>query len=125
LGSNPVNLAFRFCLELAGLVSMFYWGWTTGTGWMRYALAFGLPLIAVTVWGIFNVPGDPSRSGKAPVVVPGWVRLLLELGYFAVAAWCLWDAGLVVWSLILSGAVVLHYILSFDRIRWLLGSQQD
>ncbi len=123
MGSRPLNLAFRFILELVGLFSLIYWGWAQVDGLIRYVLAIGLPFLAAVVWGMFNVPGDPSRSGKAPVPVPGWVRLLIELVYFSLSAWCLWDAGAQIWSLIFAGAVLLHYALSVDRIRWLLSRQ--
>ncbi|MFQ6227417.1 DUF2568 domain-containing protein [Nocardia sp. NPDC002869] len=37
-----------------------------------------LPVIAATAWGVIAVPDDPSRSGAAPVAVPGAIRLLVE-----------------------------------------------
>jgi hypothetical protein len=51
-----------------------------------------IPLLAATAWGVFNVKGDPSRSGKAPVPVPGIVRLLLELAFFGSATLALFQS---------------------------------
>ena len=120
MGSHPINLAFRFFLELAALVAMAYWGWTQHEGFARFAWAIGLPLLWAVLWGIFNVPNDPSRSGKAPVRVPGYLRLLLELAFFATAVWALYSAAGQVWGLVLAALVAIHYALSYDRIIWLM-----
>lgn len=120
MGSHPINLAVRFLLELAGLAVMVYWGWTQHEGLLRFVLAIGLPVLAAALWGTFAVPDDPSRSGKAPVPVPGTVRLVLELVFFGFAAWALYDAGSTVLSVILSIVVVVHYAVSYDRIVWLI-----
>lgn len=82
--------------------------------------AVGLPLIVAVLWGIFAVPGDPSRSGNAPVAVPGALRLALELAIFGFATWALYSTGALLWSLLLGGLTVLHYGLSYDRVAWLL-----
>lgn len=85
MGSNPINLVFRFLLELAALFSFGYWGWLIGDNWVRYLFVILAPLFGVLIWGTFAVPDDPIRSGKAPVPVPGWLRLVLELGIFGLA----------------------------------------
>jgi hypothetical protein len=120
MGQNPLNLALRFILELAALAAIGYWGWTWGDGALRYILAIGLPLLAAALWGTFRVPGDASSSGNAPVAVPGLVRLLLELGFFAFATWGLYTSGATLLAWILGGLVLFHYLISYDRIRWLL-----
>ncbi len=122
MSQNPINLAVRFILELAALAALAYWGWTQHTGILRYLLAVGLPLLGAVLWGVFAVPGDRSRSGDAPVPVPGILRLLLELLLFGSAAWCLYDAGLVLLANIFGIVVLVHYIISYDRIIWLLRS---
>jgi hypothetical protein len=119
-GSHPINLAVRFLLELCALAASGYWGWTTHRGPLRYLLALGLPLLLTILWGTFAVPDDPSRSGRAPLPVPGFVRLALELTVFAFAAWALYDADRPALGLILAAVVVIHYALSYDRIAWLL-----
>ena len=120
MGSHPINLALRFLLEIAGLVSIGYWGWSQHDGLLRFALAMGAPLLAAILWATFAVPEDRSRSGKAPVPVPGPVRLVLELAFFGFAAWALYDAGKATLALVLAAIVVIHYALSYDRIAWLL-----
>jgi hypothetical protein len=103
--------ALRFVLEF-GLYALGYWGWTQNSGVMRILLAIGLPLLAAILWGTFRVPNDP---GKAPVAVPGIVRLLLEFIYFSAATWAFYAAGQERWALIFGGVVLLHYAISYDR----------
>jgi hypothetical protein len=120
MGSHPIMLAIRFLLELAALLAMGFWGWKEHQGWFRVFPALAVPLIAAALWITFAVPGDPSRSGSAPIAVPGSLRLALELMVFAFAAWALYDAGSVKLSAILGGSVCLHYLASYDRVRWLV-----
>ncbi len=94
---------------------------TLTDGPLRWVLAIGLPLVAAVVWGVFNVPGDQSRSGEAPVPVPGIVRLLVEGAVFASGALLLSPVSATA-AMILGLAVAIHYLLSVDRIRWLLAN---
>jgi hypothetical protein len=120
MGTHPLNLTLRFLLELTILFAYGNWGWNQGSDWRRYALAIILPFVAAAVWGIFAVPDDPSRSGKAPLPVPGIVRLLLELGIFVLAVWAMLNSGLFWTGLIFALLALIHYLLSYDRIIWLL-----
>lgn len=120
MGAHPINLIFRFILELCALTTMGIWGWRQSDGLLKFALSFGIPIIIAGIWGVFAVPDDPSRSGSAPVVVSGIVRLLIELAIFAFAVWSLYNIGSVRLSMILAIAVLLHYFLSYDRIKWLI-----
>ncbi len=120
MGSHPINLAFRFLLELAALVSSGIWGWQQSDGGLRYIPAIGIPVVLAAVWGTFAVPNDPSRSGKAPVATPGIIRLLIELALFAFASWALFDSGYSKLCFVLVAAVFVHYALSYDRIIWLV-----
>lgn len=79
-----------------------------------------LPLVLATLWGVFAVPGDPSRSGSTVVAVPGLLRLLLELAVFGAAVTALTWVDAPRAAAIVGGAVVVHYALSWDRIAWLL-----
>jgi hypothetical protein len=117
LGSNPVNLGLRFLLELAALAALGVWGWHTGEGWLRFVLAIGVPLVAAALWGIFRVPNDP---GNAVVAVPGVARLGLELVYFSLAVWGLFEAGYTSFAWILGITTGIHYLISYDRIVWLV-----
>ncbi|MCO6450531.1 MAG: YrdB family protein [Caldilineales bacterium] len=120
MANNPINLAVRFILEIAGLFALALWGWNQSDGWMRFVLGIGISLFAAVVWGVFNVPGDHSRSGSAPVPVPGIVRLGIELAFFIAATWALFDLGLTTWAWVFGGVLVIHYVVSYDRIRWLI-----
>ena len=120
MGSNPINLGFRFLLEMTAIIIYGYWGWHASPGPLRYLLALGLPLIAAAIWGTFRVPEDSSHSGKAPIPIPGALRLLLEFAFFSLAVFLLLTSGKEGLGLIFGGAVFIHYLLSYDRIFWLL-----
>lgn len=120
MGSHPINLGIRFLLELSALLAMGVWGWRQSEGWFRFLLALIVPIIAAAVWGTFAVPGDPSRSGAAPIAVPGILRLAIELAYFSFATWAIYDLGFTGLSWTVGIIVALHYIISYDRILWLI-----
>ena len=121
MGSNPANLVFRFLLEIAAYGAIGFWGWQQAENiLLKIALAIGLPVMAAVLWGTFAVPDDPSRSGKAPVAVPGILRLIMELAFFAFAIWALYNGGYTGLSWALGILVAIHYVASYDRILWLL-----
>ena len=117
VANHPLNLAARFALELAMLAAAGVWGWQQRGDWLRFVLALGVPLVAAALWGTFRVPNDP---GSAPVAVPGMLRLALELALFASATWALYDAGYTRLSAIFGVVVLIHYVISYDRIVWLI-----
>ena len=120
MGSHPINLAVRFLLEASALLAMGVWGWYQSEGWFRFVLALGIPLIAAIVWGTFAVPNDPSRSGSAPVAVPGILRLVIEAAIFIFAVWALYDIGFTKLSWLFGIIVAIHYLVSYDRVLWLI-----
>ena len=114
------NLALRFGLEIAAFVGLGAAAWILNSGAMRWLLVVAVPIAAAAVWGVFNVLNDPSRSGQAPIVVPGWIRLVIELiilGTGAVAIGIAWSPVLGIGFAVL-GAV--HYAASMSRVWWLL-----
>jgi hypothetical protein len=117
-----LNLVFRFCLEMTSLIAIGMWGWHQADGWLRYVFAIGLPLIFSTIWGVFNVPNDPSRSGNAPVVVQGIVRLIIELMFFACGGYAFLSLGYTAIGGTFIVLIVLHYLVSINRITWLLNN---
>ena len=119
MGQHPLNLGLRFILEMIALFALAYWGWAQHSGWLRYILTVGLPIAFAVVWGVFAVPNDPSRSGKTVVKTRGWARLFLELGLFCCASLALYDSGFILISFGYSALVIVHYLLSIDRVRWL------
>lgn len=120
MGSNPINLAVRFVLEIGALIALGRWGWNAADGFLRYVLALGIPALAAVLWGTFAVRNDPSRSGKAPVPVPGLLRLVLEFAFFGAATAALLASGSRQLGWIFGVVVIVHYLLSYDRILWLI-----
>jgi len=68
----------------------------------------------------FAVKGDPSRSGNAPIPVPGPLRLALELAVFGGGAAAL--AGRESWTAfaIFMIALVAHHAMTVERLAWLV-----
>jgi hypothetical protein len=120
MSQNPINLAVRFFLEIAALIAIGYWSWAQHTGFLRVVLVIVLPLLAAFLWGTFRTPEDASANRKAPVPIPGWIRLLLELVFFGFAAWGLFNAGATLAAWIFSCTVLIHNLVSYDRIAWLV-----
>lgn len=117
MSGNPINLVVRFILEILALFALGYWGWTQHTGLVQVLWTILLPLIAAALWGTFRVPDDP---GKAPVAIPGWLRFFLELVYFGSAVWALLASGESNMAYIFGGIVLVHYLVSYDRVLWLI-----
>lgn len=96
------------------------WGLGQSAGWVHISLGLGMPIIVGAIWGIFAVPNDPSRSGKAPLSIPGTVRLLIEIAILTFASWALYDLGFVRLGVVFGILITIHYLLSYDRIIWLM-----
>lgn len=120
MGFNPINLTFRFLLEILGLVGLFRLGLELGTGLWKWVLAAGLTFAAMALWATFRVPGDRSASGEAPYSVSGPVRLLIEIVVFGAGAfgWFVTGPDWMAWAYL--SALALHHIISYDRIVWLI-----
>lgn len=114
------NLALRFGLELTALAGLAVGAWRLASGPLRPAAAVATPVIAAVIWGVFNVVGDPSRSGHAPVEVPGWVRLGIELAILGGGAAALAATGRREVALAYAVVVAIHYAASWPRVQWLL-----
>ena len=117
---NSINLVVRFLLEVVALISMGMWSYKQSDGWLAIAIAIVVPLMAAAVWGTFNVLDDPSRSGAAPIEVVGLMRLLIELSFFCLAAAAIYYIGYTKISLIFTAVVIAHYVVSYERVLWLL-----
>ena len=122
MSSNPINLAFRFALELALLAAVGQWGLSLSDGPAGWAYAAAAVMVVAALWGTFRMPGDAGRSGKPLVAVPPRVRLVVEWALFLFGTWCLYGAGRGVWAGVFFALVVIHYALSYDRtLRMLRG----
>jgi hypothetical protein len=117
---RPWNLALRLGLEIGALTGLSILAWSQTDGAGRWIAVIALPLIAAALWGTFNVVDDPSRSGEAPVEVPGWVRLAVELLVLS-AGWIAYGiAGQPTIGATFAALTILHYAVSRARVRWLL-----
>lgn len=119
MSQHPANLILRFALEIAALVVAGQWGWQLTSSPMRFVYAIVLPLIMAAVWGVFRPYNEMGLGQKAPVPVSGRVRLTIEAVFFGFAVWTLFDRGQAATGLAILAALVLHYLLSIDRIAWL------
>jgi hypothetical protein len=117
---NVLNLALRFLLELAALFIVGYWGWHQNIGAFRFILAIIGPLLFASVWYTFNVKDDPSRSGKAPVPMPGLARLIIEIVLFTLASIAAYSSMSELAGIIFASVVLIHYVASYKRISWML-----
>lgn len=116
MANRSWNLLLRFILELAALAAIGFWGWLN-YGWLAAICA---PVVIAGLWGVFAVPGDPSRSGHAPVPIPGWLRLIFELAVLYGATWALTTVDYTMLATGLGVAITFHYAFSYDRIAWLV-----
>ncbi len=78
-----------------------------------------VPLVVAVVWGTFAVPGDPSRSGRAPVPVSWGVRLLIEMVVFLGGAAALAALDWWPWFDAFVAAFVVHHAGAMKRLQWL------
>lgn len=120
MSKNPFNLALRFILEMGALVSLGIFGYRIFEGAVGVVTAILLPLCFAVAWGVFAVKGDPSRSGKTVVATPGPVRLVLELLLFSISVVALLYSGYPLAAMFFGIAIIIHYLLSLDRIKWLM-----
>ncbi len=117
---HAANVVLRFFLELAALAGLALWAGSVAGGPWRFVLGAAAVVLAGVLWTVFAVPDDPSRSGNAPVPVPGAVRLVLEWGILFAGAWGFHAAGFTWVGIALAGLVAVHYLLWTERIAWLL-----
>ncbi len=117
---NSANLALRFLLELSALTAFGMWAWGSTEGVWRFGCVVLVIASLAAIWGVFAVPDDPSRSGAAPVPVPGRLRLSLELLILGGAGFAFFQAGLPLVGGLQVALVAFHYTFSIDRISWLL-----
>lgn len=105
-------LALVFLDELLAMAAFGVWGWQVGTP--RWLLVVVLPLLAMTVWGLFASPrarwSGPTRRPVVKVLV------------FGLATAALWDAGhqgwaiaLLVFSVVVNGLAVLPPVVEAGR----------
>jgi hypothetical protein len=115
----------RFAMEIVAFGGLSWWGWSIADGGIAgFLLGAVFFLVGAALWGTFAVVGDPSRNPDPPIGVPGWLRLLIEFGIFAIAAYGIWVSGARWLSETLMTLVVLTYGLAYDRTAWLLRQRE-
>ena len=105
---------------MIALASFSYLGWSLFDGAVRVVPAIAFPVIGAALWGVFAVPDDPSRSGNTVVPVSGKVRLVLEAAIFVAAVISVLAAVNASIAAVLAVIVIVHYAVSYERVRWLL-----
>jgi hypothetical protein len=121
---QPWNIYLRLGVELLALGGIWAGTFAGSTSWLRWMLAVGGPLAAATIWDIFNVPGDPSRSARPRIPVPGLVRLFIEFAILSLGLWGWVSSGRIDYTIIFSVAVVVHYAASRPRLEWLAAQRR-
>jgi hypothetical protein len=120
---TPWVLSIRFGLEVGALVAIGAWAHRAAghgaPGW-AWAAAIAAPAVAAVLWATFAVPGDPSRSGKAPVAVSGGARLAIEMGVFFCGAAAMASLDWWPWFDAFITAFVIHHAGTTARLKWLL-----
>ena len=114
-------LIVRFAMEIVAFGGLAWWGWSIADGGVAgIVLAALFFVVAALLWGLFAVPNDPSRRPDPFIAVPGWIRLVIELGIFGFAAYGIWVSGARWLSETLLTFVGVTYIVTYDRAFWLL-----
>jgi uncharacterized protein DUF2568 len=114
------QLSIRFGLEMASLVAIGRYAAGLFRGVGAYAAGWGVPVLIAILWATFAVKGDPSRSGNAPIPIPGLLRLSLEMAVFLGGAAALAARNNRVALAIFMAAFVLHHAMTTGRLAWLL-----
>jgi hypothetical protein len=118
-----LQAGIRFALELVMLGALGYWGWSLSSSSVVGAvLAIGIPVAVAALWVIFRPPGDRSAGKASIIAVPGKIRLLIEIGLFALVIYGAWTAGSRAAGETLLTVSALHYALTWHRVRWLLAT---
>jgi len=122
MSQHPINLGVRFLLELAALAAYGMLGWHLGSSLLlKMALALVFVVLAALLWGLPAVAGDRGRSDKGPLMVPGWVRLIVETGVWAGAVWSFYAVGAGTVGFWFGVVAVVQCLTAYDRILWLTG----
>ena len=122
MSQHPINLAVRFLLELAALVAYGMLGWHLGSSlFLKVVLALVFVVLAALLWGLPAVAGDRGRSDKGALMVPGWVRLIVETGVFVGAVWSFYSVGASIAGFWFGVVAIVQCLTAYDRILWLAG----
>jgi hypothetical protein len=111
---------FALLFEIGLLAALAYWGWHLGReGTVGAAVAAASPVAAAVIWILFAAPGLSGRRAQAIVETPGWMRLAIEFGLIALAAYGVWSAGSRPAGETLLTAAALLLAVSWEPALWL------
>jgi Protein of unknown function (DUF2568) len=98
-------LAMRAVMETGIVVGLAYWGWQTGSGLAKIALAVGAPLIGFGFWGLV----DFHQAGRAAEPL----RLIQELLIAGLTAVALWSVGQPLLGILMALLTVVYHALVY------------
>ena len=110
-----------FLIEVVGLIGIGRWGWHLGgsTAWSLLLSAL-LVLAASGSWTLFRTKGFVPTGGDPVVAVPGPVRVLIEVAFYAAGAWGLWVSGWSLAAAVFAASVVIVMVSLRERYAGLL-----
>ena len=109
---RAINAGIAFALELAMLAAFAYWGYGVGEGTIiRWALAIGLPLVAIVLWSLLFAP----RAQKRLPLVPG---ALCSLGLFLLAAVALFVSDQAALAIGMASVAIVNRVLVLVWKQW-------
>lgn len=106
-----LNVALSFLLEVACLTSVGYWMYSLGSGWFKWVLAVGGPLLLALFWGVFLAPESEYRLGMTAGV-------LLSTALFLFAAAALHWRGQTRLALVFAVVIILNRLLLVLWKQW-------
>jgi hypothetical protein len=98
------NLAFRFFVELGGVVALGYWGYQALDGSGSIVLAIGASLALIAIWAVVL-----ARNADNGLSQPQ--RDLIGTGLLLASAAALFAAGQPVAAVVFAAVVVVNWIL--------------
>lgn len=99
-GIRDIALALRFALELAAIVAVAWWGFTLDAPVaVRVIAGIAAPAIVIVVWGAVVAP-------QARLVVPVWLREVVEAIVWVAAAAALLAVGATGLAVVFAGLVI-------------------
>ncbi len=101
------HLFIAFALELVLIATFARWGFALGKDTiLKYALALGMALLVIVLWGIFAAPRSQHRLPHTP-------RILFEMALFITASFFLYQLGHTRWAVVFLAVAILSETIAF------------
>jgi hypothetical protein len=104
---------FRFLTELTT------WSWFLIATFTVHLIYVGGFLLSIGLLGSFNAQGDKRKEG--PVVVPGYLRIGIEIFSGLLGIFAAWILFAEVGVLLQFSLTLFSFIIDYERWLWLLG----